>query len=135
MAGSDMEQLTQLTLLMNYTIFHMGVYITLSALMVSLLGLKAFEGRAQAMRCYLVVALVCFMLAGMFGGVVASNIPYFNSLPAFTASSIGPWFATKALPAWFCMAAEHTAFWTGVFVFLFGFWWTRYAQSGSAVET
>jgi hypothetical protein len=115
----------QLKLLMDYTIFHIGVYITLSALMVSLLGLKAFEGRAQAMRCYLIAALVCFVLAGMFGGVVASNIPYFHTLPAFTTSWIGPWFATQALPAWFCMTAEHTAFWAGVSVFLFGFWRTR----------
>ena len=111
-----------LKLLMDYTIFHIGVYITLSGLMISLLGMKAFEKRAQVMRCYIVSALACFMIAGMFGGVIAGNIPYFSNFDAFTGAWIGPWFATHVLPASLCMKAEHTAFWVGVGVFLLGFW-------------
>ncbi len=115
----------QLKLLMDYTIFHVGVYITLSGLMVSLLGTNVFAARAERMRCYIVAALACFMIAGMFGGVVAGNIPYFTDLKQFSNAWIGPWFATHVFKAWFCMNAEHTAFWTGVAVFLFGFWRTK----------
>lgn len=121
----------QLKLLMDYTIFHLGVYITLSGLMVSLFEMKAFAGRLAAMRCYVVAAFSCFMLAGIFGGMVAGNIPYFTSLSDFTGASIGPWFATHAFRAWFCMKVEHTAFWFGVIVFLFGFWRTRRSTSAA----
>jgi hypothetical protein len=110
----------ELKLLMDYTLFDMGVYITLSALMISLLSMKSFEDRAVGMRRYLICALACFVVAGIFGGVVASNIPYYNDFTAFTKASIGPWFATKVLPASFCLKAEHSAFWLG----------SRYSYSG-----
>ena len=119
-----MEQMEQLKLLMNYTIFHIGIYLTLSGLMVSLLGVDAFKKRTEAMVPYLVVALICFMVAGIFGGLIASNIPYFERFADFTQAWIGPWFATKLLPASFCMTIEHSAFWLGLIVFLFGFWRT-----------
>jgi len=66
--NTEHSQMEQLKLLMDYTIFHIGVYITLSGLMVSLLGLKAFANRAKAMRCYIIGALTCFLIAGMCGG-------------------------------------------------------------------
>lgn len=112
----------QLKLLMDYTVFHIGVYITLGGLMISLLGSNIFAERMKTMRCYIVAALGCFLIAGIFGGIVAGNLPYFTKFSDFTEASIGPWIATHALPASFCMKAEHTAFWLGIAVFLFGFW-------------
>lgn len=123
--NTEHSQMEQLKLLMDYTIFHIGVYITLSGLMVSLLGLKAFANRAKAMRCYILGALTCFLIAGMCGGLIAGNIPYFSSFTAFTDATIGPWFTPPFLRASYCMNAEHTAFWAGVTVFLFGFWRSR----------
>ena len=111
----------QLKLLMDYTIFHIGVYITLGGLMVSLLAMKTFETRGIEMRLYLIAALGCFLVAGMFGGLIAGNIPYYQDFMKFTEAWIGPWFATKLARAWFCMRAEHTAFWLGIAVFLVGF--------------
>lgn len=90
---------SQLKLLMDYTLFHLGVYLTFAALTVSLLGTNWFEKSAPAMRCYLTPALICFLIASFLGGLVASNIPYFKSFNEFTQAWIGPWFATKALPA------------------------------------
>ncbi len=68
---------TQLKFLMDYTLFHIGAYITLSTLLVALLGLEGFKQRAMTMRRYLMLTLVFFVAAGACGGVVASNIPYF----------------------------------------------------------
>jgi hypothetical protein len=39
----------QLKLPMDYAIFHIGVYLTLSGLMITVLGLTAFEQRAESM--------------------------------------------------------------------------------------
>jgi hypothetical protein len=125
----------QLKLLMEYALFHLGVYLTFGGLMISLLGMKWFEKRAVGMRYYLAVALICFVIASFLGGIVASNIPYFNGFDKFTHAWIGPWFATKLLPASFCMAAEHTLFWLGIIVFLAGFVmtgaWKMSRQMGS----
>jgi hypothetical protein len=110
----------QLKLLMDYTIFHMGVYISLGGLMIALLGIKAFEDRAARMLGYVVFALGCFMIAGMCGGIIAANIPYNEKFNDFINSSIGIWGIT--FPTWLYIRVEHTAFWLGIFVFLFGFW-------------
>jgi hypothetical protein len=112
----------QLKLLMDYTIFHAGVYITLGGLMVALVGLKAFEDRLPGLLPYLVAALGCFLVAGFCSGIIASNIPYHREFDEFIDSWIGPWIFPRLLPAWLCMSTEHTAFWTGVATFLFGFW-------------
>jgi hypothetical protein len=114
----------QLKLLMDYTLFHAGVYITLGGLMVALLGLKIFEKRTNAMLPFLIGALGLFLLAGFCGGIIAANIPFHQDFNEFTNAWIGPWVFPHLLPAWLCMSIEHTAFWAGVGVFLLGFWHT-----------
>lgn len=92
--------------------------------MVALLGLKSFEDRAPKMVPYLIVALGLFLLSGFCAGIIASNIPYHRDFEEFIHAWVGPWMATHLVPAWFCMSLEHTAFRTGIVVFLFGFWKT-----------
>jgi hypothetical protein len=125
----------QLKMLMDYTIFHIGMYLTLGALMVSLLGLETFRPRAEVMRPFLVGALACFLVAGAFGALIASNIPYSEKLSEFTALDIGAWFMPRYmfLPASFCMSAEHTLFWLGLGIFLVGFTFARPNQAAAPV--
>jgi hypothetical protein len=112
----------QLKLLMDYTLFHAGVYITLGGLMVALLSMDSFKSRAPKMMPYLIVALGLFLLSGFCAGIIASNILYHHDFDEFIHAWIGPWMATHLVRAWFCMSLEHTAFWAGIGIFLFGFW-------------
>jgi len=114
------NKLTQLKFLMDYTIFHIGAYITLSTLLVALLGLEGFKQRAMGMKYFLLLTLVCFMLAGICGGIVASNIPYFTSVDELRGENIGPFFAVRAYPLIVWTSAEHVFFWVGVSFALIG---------------
>jgi hypothetical protein len=118
-----MEQMEQLKLLMQYTIFHVGVYLTLGSLMLTVLVKESARAFAKVMQVYIFIALGCFLVAGVCGGIVAGNIPYFDKFSTFETSRIGPWFVPKSLfvPASWIMRLEHSAFWIGIIVFLLGF--------------
>lgn len=111
----------QLKLMMQYTIFHAGVYITLGGLMIALVGMNAFASHAPAMLPYLISSLGCFLVAGFCSGIIASNIPYYDDFAKFKEARIGPWIAPRLVRAWLCMSIEHTMFWIGVGIFLLGF--------------
>jgi hypothetical protein len=101
----------QLKLLMDYTVFHVGVYISLSTGLVALLGL--FPGKADVMKEPLIAALACFLLAGACGGVIAAHIPYATDFRIFHNTWIG-FLGGRFAPARVWMLIEHTAFWAGV---------------------
>ena len=104
---------------MDYTLFHIGAYITLSTLLVTLLGLEGFKHRAMGMKYFLLLTLVCFVLAGICGGIVASNIPYFTSVDELRQTDIGPFLGVRA-PLFRWTMLEHLFFWAGVFSALIG---------------
>ena len=62
-----MDQLKQL---MEYTKFHIGVYTTLCTIFVSVIGLDIFKPHTASLRPYLLITLVCFVLASIFGDLV-----------------------------------------------------------------
>jgi uncharacterized membrane protein len=108
----------QMKLLMDYTIFHIGLYTTLSTALIALLGL--FPNRANVMKWQLVFTLICLVLAGIFGGLVASHIPHFKDFDDFyNRLWIGPW-GFQWIPAWLAMSLEHIFFWLGVVFALWG---------------
>jgi hypothetical protein len=109
-----MEKTAQLKLMMDYTLFHIGVYITLSTLLVSLIGLRAFEEKFAVLRPFLSCTLGFFVCAGICGGIVAGSLPFYESFNHFSNASIGPFFAVHMLPSRFWMSAEHLFFWLGV---------------------
>jgi hypothetical protein len=111
-----MEATNQLKLMMDYTLFHIGAYITLTTLLVALLGLEGFKQRAAGMKVFLLATLVCFIIAGICGGIVASNIPYFKNFEELKSANIGPFFSVRALPMVSWTSLEHIAFWAGVFI-------------------
>src|SRR4051812_25885225 len=107
----------QLKLLMQYTIFHIGIYMSLSTGLVALLGL--FPNQSGVMKPYLLATLGCFVVAGALGGMIAAHIPYSQEFDAFNKSKVG-FFGMRIMPAWLAMSLEHIVFWAGVGIALFG---------------
>jgi hypothetical protein len=99
----------QLANLMTYTVFHIGVYITLGAAVIAGGAIKNLD------HWTLKVALGCVLVAGVCGGVIAGSIPEARSWSKFSETRIGPaglhWFR-------YCVWAhvEHYSFWLGVLV-------------------
>jgi hypothetical protein len=118
--------LKSLELLYDYTKFHIGFYLTLSSAFITVASLKKGDGFALELRQYPVCfAMVCFMIAGLAGGVIVSSITQClglssselplrcSSTQAFLPQRLGPWdlkwFFGKTW-TWI----EHTAFWVGI---------------------
>jgi hypothetical protein len=111
-----MDQLKQL---MDYTKFHIGMYTTLCTVLIAILGLDMVKPSAVDLHPYLFGTLLCFAVAGMFGGLVGSSLPYFKTFEEFSQAKLGPW-KLKLIPALVCTHLEHTAFWLGIIVVLIG---------------
>jgi hypothetical protein len=64
----------RLELLMSYTVFHIGLYMSLIAAVIATeKGLNLFPHVA------IVVAVVCFLVAGACGGIIAVNVAKFDT--------------------------------------------------------
>ena len=98
----------QLKLLMDYTIFHLGVYITLLSVLVGFA-----EKGVHLSRRSRGIAIFCFLIAGMAGGTIAGNIPLYASWANFERAAFGPYRLEITSFFWWA-AVEHTAFWIGV---------------------
>ena len=73
------EYSEQLKQLMSYTTFHIGMYATLCAGLLSLLSSGVMKRHARGFEPFLWWTLGGFLLAGAFGGLVASSIPEYES--------------------------------------------------------
>jgi hypothetical protein len=97
----------QLELLLSYTVFHIGVYLSL---FTALIGV-AVLGKVQSGLLRFSVA--CFLVAGICGAIVGSNISEFKDFASFSMAKIGPWGLS-----WFTYrvwtTVEHLAFWVGI---------------------
>ena len=112
-----------LELLYDYTKFHIGLYLTLTASYIAVASVKLSDGKGTTQFLdtdpYLMTfAVVCFLLAGFAAGVIASSITQFTAGGAkeFLASRIGPWNSKLVYDIgknWTYL--EHTAFWLGLF--------------------
>jgi hypothetical protein len=125
--GGTMEQLKQL---MDYTKFHIGMYITLSTALVAVLGMDAFKSSVSGIESYLFLTLICFLLAGMFGGLVGSSIPYYQDFDSFSKARLGP-FRKRWIPAKLCTHLEHLAFWIGIIISVWGLYPVMHKQPES----
>jgi hypothetical protein len=114
------EAMDQLDLLMTYTVFHLGMYATLCALLISLLGVDHFKPLIPQFRPYLMAVLLLFLVAAIFGGLVGSSLPYYDSFDEFSRANLGPW-GSELISALTCTHLEHSFFWAGVLVAVVGF--------------
>jgi hypothetical protein len=104
-----------LELLMTYTVFHIGVYISLIA---AFIGAGVF---AKLDGALLRIAIAAFTVAGICGAAVASNIPETSlDFQTFWHSSIGPW-GQHWMPAYTWATIEHLAFWIGILPIALGY--------------
>jgi len=104
-----------LELLFDYTKFHIGLYLTLTASYIAATSVKVHESLLLKIDARLFwPAVICFMVAGLAGGIVASSITqtHARSSGQFLEENIGPWeikwlhFKTR-----YWTWIEHTAFW------------------------
>jgi hypothetical protein len=109
----------QLKMLMDYTKFHIGMYTTLCTILVGFLGLYREAGAWTVMRPYLFATLLCFVAAGMFGGIVAANLPHCETFEEFERKRLGP-FGWPLIPSSTCISLEHLFFWIGIAAALAG---------------
>jgi hypothetical protein len=118
-----MPDMEQLKLLMTYTLFHIGLYASLTS---ALLGFLAFSPKSirRDLYPYMVSTLGCFVMSGIFGGIIASSIPRFDDWDSFRNTDMGPiWplWAQGILGKFETVAAlEHWFFWLGMMIAIGG---------------
>jgi hypothetical protein len=98
-------------LLMTYTIFHIGTYISLAA---AILAAQAF-GKEALSGGVLRFSLAMFVLAGGCGAIVGSHIPDSESWEDYQSMKMGP-LGIPIATYWWWAKAEHIFFWAGVLV-------------------
>lgn len=112
--------------LFDYTKFHIGLYLTLTASYVAAASIKNAQSKPlfSIVPAWFWVAVVCFMLAGLSGGVIASSITQTTarSTESFLSERIGPW-ATEWKEARIWTWVEHTTFWIGLVAALLSVRW------------
>jgi hypothetical protein len=107
-----------LEMLYDYTKFHIGVYLTLTASYITVATAKV--GGSQLLELhpfFLWLAVVAFMVAGFAGGVIVSSLTQRigGSSIDFLEKKIGPWnWKTIHGKARKWTYVEHTSFWIGL---------------------
>lgn len=119
-AEADAKSLERLY---DYTKFHIGVYLTLTASYITI-ALAQVNGKAlvDVAPFFLWRAVMLFMLAGLAGGVIVSSLTQTvgGSSRDFLDEPIGPWdlqvfgFKLFHFRARVWTYIEHTAFWLGL---------------------
>jgi len=102
--------------LLTYTVFHIGIYVSL---FTALIGAGIFGALDHPLLRF---AVACFFVAGLAGAVVGSNIPEHPTYDSYAKTRIGPW-GLPLLPYWWWTVIEHGAFWIGVLPLVLGFLW------------
>lgn len=117
----------QLKSLFAYTKFHIGMYTTLVGAIVAIFANDAINDNYLFFAPYAMGAVSLFLLAGMFGGLIASSIPEHTTYSEFTSSLIGPW-NLRFLASRTCIHLEHTFFWLGSLIAVIGLGVALYYQ-------
>jgi hypothetical protein len=117
----DSVAFDQVKLLADYTIFHIGLYATLASALIALVT-SDLGSRIRLKPALLWSAVIGIAIAGLAGGVIASSLPHFRSLPAFMSEPIGP-YRSGLMPGELWTYLEHTAFWFGIASIVLAFAW------------
>src|SRR5579863_7485315 len=107
--GAKVPEQQPLDVLMMYTTFHIGVYVSLTTIFI---GASVFGRLNDGVLRW---AVFCFLVAGACGGIIAASAAEFTGpacdfflKPSLRLWCFGPWpfkpFAT----------VEHIAFWAGL---------------------
>jgi hypothetical protein len=97
----------QLKLLMDYTTFHIGFYLTFATIGVALIKLNITRFGV------LWPSFLGLLFAGIAGGVIGSSIPLYQTFDRFTADDLG--FLTMKIAKFETWALiEHAGFWFAI---------------------
>ena len=118
----DKEMDKGLELLFDYTKFHIGVYLTLAAAYITLATSKIGETLPKLNPNFVWPAVICIMVAGFAGGVIASSITQSErtNVTDFLKDPTGPWSMRLFSGKWWAYI-EHTFFWAGIICVVLSF--------------
>ena len=120
----------QLKHLFEYTKFHIGMYTTLVAAIIGVFATDSLKADAYGtMIPFLEWSIALFLVAGMFGGLVASSIPFYKTFDDFSKAKLLPWVCRSwGIPSTLCATLEHLAFWIGCLVAVIGLFVALHAK-------
>ncbi|QGZ55090.1 hypothetical protein [Paraburkholderia acidiphila] len=128
--------------LFDYTKFHIGMYTTLIGAIIGVFGNRDWAASYRDLLPCAIGSVLAFTVAGVFGGLVASSIPYYRTFEAFSNARLGPWRARRCerwrINGLTCTHLEHTAFWAGCLIAIVGILcvmvpvaWSRSSEAAS----
>ena len=94
---------------MDYTKFHIGVYLTLGTAGITLIKLNLIN------VCDMLPGVGLLFIAGAAGGIIASSIPEHSSWESFISSKLEI-FGKKTKGYYVWSKVEHYAFWAAIVV-------------------
>jgi hypothetical protein len=110
--------------LLDYTKFHVGIYLSIGGGLVALIGAaskaeeKSFLNLFVGSRIALALALLFMVVAGIAGGVIASCCTQHRTFEALWCRPQGP-YRTKILTGEGWAGLEHGAFWVSLLFFAY----------------
>jgi hypothetical protein len=120
------NNLEQVKLLFEYTKFHITVYGSIAALLLT--ASTSIGNSLHLHREYVVAAVCAILVAGLAAGVVAASMPGSTDLIGFWDELGGPYkFRVMTIRSW--TFVEHTFFWTAVFFVVLAFVYADHAAS------
>ena len=114
----DLED-KRLDRLLDYTKFHIGIYLSIGGGIVALLGSDKADWVFAYLRSQTQLlgwSLVFMVVAGLCGGIVASSTTIYKSFDEFWLSKQGP-MNFKIMPGQYWAMLEHIAFWISIIIF------------------
>lgn len=102
----------QLKALLDYTVFHIGVYLTIATGLLAAMNYKLDEKHSLS----LLIPILAFVCAGGAGGMLGSHVPDSKDFKAFAANNTIKFLDLDWLPTKYAEWAilEHQMFWFGV---------------------
>ena len=108
--------------LLDYTKFHIGIYLSIGGGLVALIGSAskadehAFLGKFIGSHWALAVALALMLLSGLAGGIIASCCTQFHTFEDVWNEKHGP-HKLKLLKGQTWAVIEHSTFWLSLLAF------------------
>jgi hypothetical protein len=104
--------------LLDYTKFHIGIYLSIGGGLVALLGSSAniqFLDRLIGSPPALALALIFIVVAGIAGGIIASCTTQYRTFDDFWSKCQGP-HTSKLFTGKTWVLIEHGSFWISLFL-------------------
>jgi hypothetical protein len=119
---SNSKNSDQLALIMQYTCYHMVIYVGLIA---------AFASNTLILPNYiLIIAGVSFIPSCIATGVIAANLPYYKNFEEFKKEGL-KLSKFEIGPSWLWSGIENYGFWAGMITVFVGYIFNRISLSQS----